>query len=343
MINLNEKEVIMTKETIYLFYGTENYLIEQEINKIVEKNIPQDDRDLNVISYDLSVTPLEVVIEDAETLPFLSKCKVIIARNASFFTAQKVQKSIEHNLDALDRLLNDPVDYSIIIFTVQSEKLDERRKIVSKIKKQGIVKTYNSLSGAQLVDWVVNAARANEAGISKETSTLLIQLVGPNLQMLMQEISKMATYVGRGGTIDSMVVEELSSRTMEQNIFMLIEKVADLNKDEAFKILYDLLKNKEEPLKILALFVRQFRLMLYAKELSRIGYSAKQIAAQLGEHPYPIQLALKQSAKFTELQLKEIIKKLAEIDYNIKTGKIDKVLSLEMFMFYVFNLSNKQI
>jgi len=329
----------MTKEAINLFYGTENYLIEQEINKIIEKSIPQAERDLNVITYDLTSTPLDIVVEDAETPPFLSKHKVIIARNATFFTGQKAQKSIEHNLDALDRLVENPPDYSIVIFTVQSEKLDERRKIVSKIKKLGNVRFFTSLAGNQLIDWVIKTAKTNEATMSKETASHIIQIVGPNLQMLTEEIRKMATNVGRGGTIDLMVVEELSSRTMEQNIFILIEKVADLNKEEAFKILYDLLKNKEEPIKILALFVRQFRLMLMAKELNRIGYSAKQIASQLGEHPYSIQLALKQSHKFTELQLKEIIKKLAEIDYSIKTGKIDRILSLEMFLFYLFDLT----
>lgn len=333
----------MANKTIYLFYGTENYLIEQEISTIIEKNIPQDERDLNVIAYDLSATALEVVMEDAETLPFLSKQKVIIAKNAGFFTSQKVQKGIEHNLDVLDRFMDNPAAYSIIIFTVQSEKLDERKKIVSKIKKQGNIKVFTSLAGTRLVEWVVNTARANEADISKETASLLIQIVGSNLQMLMQEISKMAIYAGRGGIIDSKTVEELSSRTLEQNIFMLIEKVTELNKDEAFKILYDLLKNKEEPLKILALLVRQFRLMLITKELNRIGYSTKQIASQLGEHPYSIQLALKQSAKFTELQLKEIIKRLAEVDYNIKTGKIDKILSLEMFLFYLFNLNQAKM
>lgn len=340
MINRNEKEVIMKKETIYLFYGTENYLIEQQINLIVEKNIPNE-RDLYVINYDLNVTPIELVVEDAKTPPFLSKSKVIIARNASFFTGQKAQKNIEHNLETLDKYMDDPADYSIVIFSVQSEKLDERRKIVSKIKKVGNVKLYTSLAGLQLVDWVVNTARVNEADVSKETANLLIQIIGPNLQLLTQEISKMATYVGRGGTIDSKTVEELCSRTIEQNIFMLIEKVAGLNIDEAFKILYDLLKNKEEPLKILALFVRQFRLMLISKELNRIGFSSKQIASQLGEHPYSIQLALKQSDKFTEFQLKEIIKKIAEIDYSIKTGKIDKILSLEMFLFYLFNLTKQ--
>lgn len=337
MTNGNKKEVIMKKETIYLFYGTENYLIEQEINQIVEKNIPQE-RDLYVINYDLNITPIELVVEDAKTPPFFSECKVIIARNASIFTAQKVQKNIEHNLDTLDKYMDDPADYSIIIFTVQSEKLDERRKIVSKIKKLGNVKVFTPLAGSQLVNWVINTARVYEAGMSKDTANLMIQIIGPNLQLLTQEISKMATYVGLGGTIDSKTVEELSSRTIEQNIFILIEKVADLNIDEAFKIFYDLLKNKEEPIKILALFTRQFRLMLIAKELNRIGYSTKQIASQLGEHPYSIQLALKQSGKFTESQLKEIVKKIAEIDYSIKTGKIDKILSLEMFLFYLFNL-----
>ena len=323
----------MSKQSIHIFYGTENYLIEEEINKLINKLIPIDERDLNLITYDLNTTPLNIVIEEAETLPFFSKHKLVVAKNATFFTGQKPPKNIEHDIDSLVNFLDNPVEYSTIIFTIQAEKLDERKKIVKKIKKFGNTKAYSLLSGNSLADWIKKTTHENKASITDEAANLLIQIIGSNLQLLSQEISKMAIFVGDKGLIDRNVIENLSVRTIEQNIFTLIEKVANLEIEDAFRIFYDLLKNKEEPIKIVALFSRQFRLMLYSKELHRIGYSAQQIASQLSAHPYSIQMALKQSTKFDEGQLKAIIKNLAEMDFNMKTGKMDKILSLEMFMF----------
>ena len=332
----------MGKSPFYLFYGSETFLIEQEINNIIEKLIPKEERDLNTNSYDLSGTPLAEVIEEAETLPFFSSKKVIIAKNAFFFSAQRPPKSIEQDTDSLKRLLDNPVDFSYLIFWAPVEKVDERKKIVKMIKKQGNVKSFSSLTGSHLVEWVKNTVLEDKANITDDAAGLLIHTIGQNLQLISQEIKKMAIYVGENGLIDKTVVRDLSSRTLEQNIFLLIEMVANLEFERAFRTLYDLLKNKEEPIKIVTLFARQFRIMLYAKELNRIGYSGKQIASHLGVHPYAVKLALRQSSRFTEVQLRNILKKTAELDYEMKTGAKDKKLSLEMFIFYLKGLVDKK-
>lgn len=323
---------------VYLFYGTETYLIKEQINKLTKAFIPENERDINVITYDLQYTPLEEVVEEAETLPFFANNKLIIAKNSFFLTGQKNVKASEEGIKALERLLEDPIDYSKIIFWVDSEKLDERKKIVKLMKKHAYTKTYNLLKGSSLNDWIKQSAINHNVEISDKAVELLTLTAGQNLQLLSQEVAKMASYVGKGGTIDEAVVEELSIRTIEQNIFSLIEKVANLEIEAAFQLLYDLLKNKEEPIKIIILFARQFRLMLYAKDLGNKGYSGKQIASQLGVHPYAIQIALKQATRFSNEQLERILRKLSEIDYEIKSGKKDKIIALEVFMFYLKGL-----
>ncbi|OEF96908.1 DNA polymerase III subunit delta [Vulcanibacillus modesticaldus] len=328
----------MEKSSVHLFYGSESYLIAEEINRLIHSLIPPNEREFNVVTYDLMVTPVEEIVQEAEILPFGSDHKLIIAKNAFLFTGQKISKGIEHNTNTLEMLLKQPVEYSTIVFWVPSEKLDERRKIVKLIKKLGNVESFSVLSGTQLVDWVKMKAKTYNTSILDEAAEMLINIIGNNLQLLSQEISKMAIYVGKDGLIDIEVVKELSSRVLEQNIFSLIERIANMELEQAFQIFYDLLKNKEEPIKMIALLARQFRIMLHAKELYRIGYSQQQIATQLGVHPYSIKLAIKQSAKFSEAQLKDILKKLAEIDYEIKTGKKNKILSLEMFMFHLKGL-----
>ena len=326
----------MANPSIYLFYGTENYLIEQAISSIINKRLSNDEKDMNFFTYDLLNEPLENVVEEAETLPFIAGHKVVLAKNALLFTGQKLK--IEHDLAGLEHLIQSPPDYSTIIFWVPYEKLDERKKIVKRLKEQGTIKSFNTLKGEELLGWIQNKGKEEKVSITEEAAELLVNTSGPDLKILAQEIKKMAIFVGENGKINKGVVEELGARTMEQNVFALSEHLANLQYEQAFTVLYDLLLNKEEPVKIIALLARQFRIMLLAKEMYQKGYSHQQIGSQIGAHPYAIKIALQQSTAFSDLQLKKILKQLAEIDYEIKTGRKEKVLALEMFIFYLKNV-----
>ena len=57
----------------------------------------------SVIRFDLEETPVEAVIEEADTLPFLQERKLIIAGNANFLNAQdKNREKVTHNLTQLE-------------------------------------------------------------------------------------------------------------------------------------------------------------------------------------------------------------------------------------------------
>ncbi|MGW6167256.1 DNA polymerase III subunit delta, partial [Bacillus altitudinis] len=62
------------------------------------------------------------------------------------------------------------------------------------------------------------------------------------------------------------------------------------------------------------------------------GYGQKQIASNLKVHPFRVKLAMDQARLFSEEELKYIVKELSTIDYEMKTGKKDKQLLLELFL-----------
>jgi DNA polymerase-3 subunit delta len=116
----------------------------------------------------------------------------------------------------------------------------------------------------------------------------------------------------------------------------LIEKVIRKDRTRAMQIFYDLLKANEEPIKILSLLINQFRLILQVKELSVLGYGQQQIAGNLKVHPFRVKLAMQQAQLFQASELTSIMNQLGDADYEMKTGKKEKQLLLELFLLKLF-------
>lgn len=320
-------------QPVYVCYGTEKYRMEEFVQTLTNKLIEEEHRDFALSKYDLGEVPIDTVIDEAQTLPFLVPRKLIVVRDPSIFMAGgKESGKIEHRVENLMSYLNSPAEYSVIVFMIQGEKLDERKKVVKAIKDKGAVISFMPLSAEELLKWVEKEAEKNGSRMAPQVADVLVNHAGTHLQTLAAEIRKLSLYVGTGGTIEAQVVKELVVRNTEQNIFALIEEIANLRVDRALSILYDLLKQREEPIKIIALIARQFRIMLQVKELTRQSYSQQQIASQVGLHPYAVKLASEQARKFEAERLAAILSSIAELDYEIKTGRRDKVLGLELFL-----------
>lgn len=320
----------------YLLIGKEAFLMQETVQLIEDAALLDEERDFNLSIYDMEETEVEIAIEDAETLPFMGERRVVIIKNPIFLTSEKKKGKIEHRVDKLEQYMNSPAPYTILILLAPYEKLDERKKITKLIKKQSVVIEMNALSDQETIKWITSIAEKEAIYFSQEAVEELMLLTSSDLMNMFQEIKKLSTYVGEGGSITPDTVKLLVARSLEQNIFDLIDHVIHRRSKEALQIFYDLLKNNEEPIKILSLLVNQFRLLLHVKELSNTGYGQQQIAATVKVHPFRVKLALQQAKLFKAEELAQILINLAEADYEMKTGKKDKQLLLELFLLKLF-------
>lgn len=318
---------------VYLLYGTEAFLINETKQLLLNTILQEDEKEFNFSVYDLDETPIEEALEDAETFPFLGEKKIVFLHNPVFLTAEKKKEKVEHNLAKLEAYLREPAPYTVLVISAPYEKLDERKKITKELKKTATLVEAKKLNELELTNWVKERAKFLGIEISQDAIELILQLVGANLFMLTSEIDKLALYANGKETIDVSIVEKLVSRSLEQNIFALIDKVVQRKLDEALRIYYDLLKQNEEPIKILSLIAGQFRLIYQVKELSRRGYGQQQIASFIKTHPFRVKLAAGQAGKFTDEELSAFMKMLADADYAMKTGSMNKSLLIEMLLF----------
>lgn len=314
--------------SMYVMYGEEPYLLKETIKKIKEQALTEEEMEFNISTFDMEETPVQFALEEAETFPFMGERKLIIVHNPIFLTAEKAK--VEHNISLLLDYIDNPSPFSIVVFSGNYEKLDERKKITKQLKRKATVVEAKKLKEQELMNWVASQARANGVAIDQVAVQELITISGQNLMLLTNELEKMALYVSEGGVITAEIVANLASKSLEQTIFTLIDFVMHRQTAQAISLLQQLLKQKEEPIKILALMASQLRIMYLAKGLARDGYGQQQIASLLKIHPFRVKLALEKARSFREQELMVILNNLADADYKMKTGQMDKALLMEM-------------
>lgn len=308
---------------MYLLYGLEEFLINQEIDKIKNNNNIDD---IDIVRYDLENTKIENIIEDASSISLFGNKKLIIVDNSYIFTGTTNKKLIEQNTDILTSYLNNPSN-NIIIFKILKEKLDERKKIVKLFKEKGIVKDFNRTNNIN--KYVVEMF--DNYKIDNNNINLLIDRVGNNLEILNQEIEKIKQYKDTNLNVTSDDIINLTSKNIDTDFFTLIENIVSKNKEKALESYFEIIK-EEEPIKIIVVLSNKFRLIYQAKNLYKKGYSEKDISSMLDAHPYVIKKCLETGRNYSDKTLLECLLKLANLDIDIKNGKIDKNIGLELFI-----------
>jgi len=300
----------------YLFYGTNHYNLKKEIDSILK------DKDaLNISRYDISEIEIEEILNDALTMSLFDENKVIICENALVFSpALKADSSFED-------YLNNPNPNTIMIFTLNEEKLDERKKVTKLIKKNGVVKEFNETNPNILVKELLKGYNISPSSIS-----LLIQRVGSNLDILTNEVNKIILYKDNDKNITEEDILNLTHKTVDTDVFKLIDYIVTNDKKNALEVYYELIKRGEEPLKIIIMLSNQFRIIYQSKVLKSKGYSEKDIADVLKIHPYRVKLALQKASKYSSKTLLKYLNDFADMDIGIKTGNISKNNVLEMFI-----------
>lgn len=304
----------------YLLYGSDSYMIEQEIKKIVLKHKVED---ISITKYDLLSDKLKTILDDATTISFFEETKLIIVNNSNIFNRVKT----DENLNLLINYLNNPNPATILVFVNPNPTVDNTKKITKLIKEKGILKELINSD----INYIVKSMFENYK-IDNHSITFLINRIGDNLSILEQEAEKLKIYKIDEKTITKDDIIELTTTTIDTDIFKFIDNIISKEKEAVMTSYTEMIKEGEEPIKIIALLASKFRLMYQASELTKIGCSQQDISSTLNTHIYPVKLAINSGLKYNSKLLLKYLKKLSDLDIEIKTGKIDPILGLELFI-----------
>lgn len=309
---------------VYVLYGTVEYLIKKQVDTILkEYHIDQ----VSISKYNLTNELLKDIINDAESISLFDEKKAVIVENAYIFTGSINKKNPEQDTTLLEKYLENSNPNTILIFIVNNEKLDERKKITKLVKKLGNVKEFNNVDIIQTVKSLWEGYQ-----IKEDVIRFLIERVGDNISILSNEIEKIKLYKNDEQTITKEDIQNLTTKSLEVNNFKLIDAIISKNKVLAIELYEERLKLNEEPIAIIIALANQIRIMYQVKELYLMGHTEHDIASTLNIHPYRVKLASQNARKYDSNTLLQYLEDLANLDIAIKTGQVDKELGLELFI-----------
>lgn len=317
---------------IYLIQGTEQYLSEKVKIALMDSILGNDVTDLNFGQFDMREVTIDAALQEAETFPFFGDQRLLFIQNPYFLTGKISSSGPDHDIDYLEQYLLNPPDFTVLVFLAPYEKLDKRKKLTKILLKQAEIINVDPIGEKEIKSFVQTDCKNKQFSIDNLALDELLILTDRNLSKSMKELEKLMIFHQEDRHIELATVRELVPKTLEQNIFELNDLVLNKKVQQSIELYQDLLIQKEDPIKIIALMIGQFRLLLQVKILKKKGYQQADIAKILKVHPFRVKLALQKERMFEQKTLSKAHHELIDADFLIKSGQANPEMQVELFI-----------
>lgn len=316
----------------YLFEGPEENIKAAALTELRKALLPEGMEELNETVLDAPAT--DALIAAAETLPFMADRRLIIVREHPALTGRG------EGDDRLRDYLAQVPETAVIVFIVRG-KADARKKLYTAIKKHGQIVSFNPLTDAELSAWICRAFASQGKTCSPQTASLLAFTVGGGTALLRQEIDKIAALTGERETVTDEDVKQVATRSIECTIFEMVDAVVARKEGQAFGLLRDMLSAGEQRLGILAMLLRQYRLLQHVKIMQYEKKPVQEIKNRLGISPFAADRCIRQAAAYSGSEVRQAVDICLSTEMRVKSGRYNDEGALESAMLQLFALRRK--
>lgn len=319
--------------TVYLFYGDDELAIHEAVASIRAKLGDPATADLNTTRFDVKSHDLGAIAEACGSSPFLAPRRVVIVEEAG-----RLARSAESRQQLENMLVGLPTSTALVLL----DPIDlSRRSSLGQYQKRSFIyqwtQTHPGLSFVQLfgrkrgqafVRWLVQRAHEHDAVIENDAAQRLATYVGDDPHMADQELRKLADYVDLSRPITSADVEALTPLISQSDVFAMVDSLGNRQGRQALAHLHKLLAD-EDPMFAFAMIVRQFRLIIQAREALDAGLNPREV---IDTHAFVVDKVAAQARNFSMPQLESIYRRLSQIDFEAKRGGPDLAVAMDAFV-----------
>lgn len=333
---------------LIFLYGEDDFRSRRKLKELKQRFLREVDPSGNSLSVlNGEKIGIQEINEAVSASSLLSKKRMIIIEN--LFSNKSI--SIFKELRDYFKKKKLPTDSDNIIvfwdFFAEKKKLPKVKDDFFKfLSKEKFSQEFKVLSNTEATAWAKKEIVARGGKISNLAAMELTSLLGSDLWQINNEIDKLINNkAGQklklvDGAVNAPADVEISAEDVknlvrgqfDENIFALTDALSAKNKALVARVFEEQIKAGLTDTYLLNMITRQFRILLQIRQALDSGIAPRAITPLLKIHPFVAQKGVNQARNFSLVYLKKVLSKLVEIDYLMKSGKIDIKTSLSLLM-----------
>ena len=252
--------------------------------------------------------------------------KKILVKNCNFLDSKK-----DNDLDILEKYIENPNPLTDVIFLF-NDKVDERKKIVKTLKDKNQFIYIKPLGYKDINAKLISKAKSEGYKLNESNASYITFASLSNYDIAILQLEKVMLYYNEPCEIKRDDLENLVSQSLEDNNFKFVDAVIKRDVRLAMQLIKDFKLFKIEPIVLISLLAREYRLMLFAKHLQEKGFNNSEIGKKLGLQDWQVDKTINNSYHYVASDLENKLIDLLDLDFKLKSNNMDKYLALELFV-----------
>jgi len=311
---------------LFFLYGNDEFAIARKLKEFVSDFSDPTSADMNTARLDARSMSENDLNNAVNAMPFLAKRRLVLLQNpSSKYNNPTARKKF------LEFIEKTPDTTRLVMFeSVEPKESEEHWLVKWAAKNEKLVQTRAFMMPRlkEMPGWIVNETKNQGGKMEARAAEMLKDMVGANTRQAGMEIAKLLAYVNWARPVTVQDVEAVCIVTSQQSVFDFVDALANGNGKAAQHLLHRLLESEEE-FALWGMVIRQFRLLIQAREILDNRGTQNDVARALGVHPFVAEKAAQQASRFSIESLEYIYRQLLKIDEGAKTSQTTLDLALD--------------
>ncbi|HLO34320.1 MAG TPA: DNA polymerase III subunit delta [Anaerolineales bacterium] len=311
---------------LYFLFGNDEFAITRKLKEFEADFTDPTSADMNTARFEARSMSEDDLNNALNSMPFLAQRRLVLLENPS--TKYNNPSARKKFLAFIERT---PETTRLVMYESVEPKEAERHWLVKWAEKNSKLMHAKAFMLPRLKDmagWIVNETKNQGGKIEPRAAEMLKDMVGVDTRQAGMEIAKLLAYANWARPVTPQDVEAVCIVTSQQSVFDFVDALANGNGKSAQHLLHRLLET-EDQFSLWGMVVRQFRLLLQAREILDGRGNQNDVARALGVHPFVAEKTTQQAARFSIESLEAIYRRLLSIDEGVKTSQITLDLALD--------------
>src|SRR6266540_2744948 len=311
---------------IFFLYGNDEFAISRRLKDFESDFTDPTSADMNTARLDTRSMSEDDLNNAVNAMPFLATRRLVLLANPSAkynnpSLRKKFLEFIEKMQDTTRLVVYESIEprdaekHWLMKWTEKNEKLIQAKAFMLPRLKD-------------MTGWIVNETKNQGGKIEPRAAEMLKDMVGVDTRQAGMEIAKLLAYTNWARPVTVQDVEAVCIVTSQQSVFDFVDALANGNGKSAQHLLHRLLEN-EDAFSLWGMVVRQFRLLIQAREILDHRGNQNDVARALGVHPFVAEKTTQQAARFSIEALESIYRRLLNIDEGVKTSQVTLDLAMD--------------